>query len=491
MPTFEVQAGGKSFEIDAPDQQSAMAALGKLPGITPQQEKPGMFMDAIKSVPGALAKGVANLLADTGAGEAALYMTPEQTAAMPTREQSQKIMEENITGKLYQPQTAAGRIASAGVENLASPLTYLGPGSLALKAGGGLLSGAASEAAGEATKGKDYEGPARIAGALAGGIAAGKALTPSSRAVIPTIEQLEGAAGKGYDTARNMGLEVKPSAVSRTATDLQTELNKDGINAVLAPKTFSIISDLQAPPKGAVAATVGDFETARRALGNAAKDFTNPTERLAASRAISHIDDYLANIPAGDVMAGDAAKVASVLSDARGNYAAAKRASEVSDALNTAELSAAAANSGQNIANRTRQTLRPILTSEKKGRGFNEDELAQVEKVVTGTNTGNAARRIANWLSAGGGAVQSALAMGGASVGTIFGPYGMAAGASTPYILGGVAKGAHNASVARQARILDEMLRSRSPLAQQQLQALPDNSKARAAAIARALLTAY
>jgi hypothetical protein len=492
MPTFEVEAGGKSFEIEAPDQQSAMAALGKLPGAVPQGEKPGMFMDTMKSIPGAFARGVANLLADTGAGEAHLYMTPEQAAAMPTREQSQKIMEDYVTGPLYKPQTAAGRIISAGVENLANPITYLGPGGMALKMGGAVLSGAASEAAGEAAKGTGYEGPARLAGGLAGGAVAAKTLTPSARSTIPTVEQLESAAGKGYDAARNMGLEVKPSAVSRTATDLQTELNKDGINAVLAPKTFSILSDLQSPPKGAVAATVTDFETARRALGHAAKDFQNPTERLAASRAISHIDDYLANIPASDVMAGDAAKVAAVLSDARGNYAAAKRASEVSDALSNAELTAAAANSGQNIANRTRQTLRPILTSEKKGRGFNEDELAQVERVVTGTNVGNSARRIANYLGAGGGLGQLiASSIGGSAGAVLGGPVGAAAGITIPTVLGATAKGVHNTSVARQARILDEMLRSRSPLAEKMRAATPDYSQARAAAIARALLTAH
>lgn len=493
MPTFEVEANGRAFEIEAPDQQSAFAAIQKFSG-APQApaQQPNSFMDAIKSIPGALAKGAANVLADTGAGETALYMTPEQLAGMPTREQAQKAIEENVTGKLYQPQTATGRIVSAGAENLVNPLTYVGPGGMALKLGGGLLSGAASEAAGEAAKGSQYEGPARIAGALAGGAAAGKFLTPSAKRAIPTVEQLEDAAGSGYNTARNMGLEVKPSAVARTATDLQADLNKDGINAVLAPKTFSILSDLQSPPSGAVAATVTDFETARRALGNAAKDFTNPTEKLAASRAISHIDDYLANIPQGDVMAGDAAKVAAVLSDARGNYAAAKRATEVSDALNTAEFSAAAANSGQNVANRTRQTLRPILTSEKKGRGFNDDELAQVERVVTGTRVGNTARHLANNLGAGGGLGQTGMMTLGAGLGSfVAGPAGAAIGSQVPVALGSIAKGVHNSSTARQARILDEMLRSRSPLAQQQLQAIPDNSPERAAAIARALLSAY
>lgn len=488
MPTFEIQAGDKTFQVDAPDQNTALAALQKMPAAAPEQRS--AVGDFFKSMPRGVVSGFTNALSNLGQTAAldAQYSgvesaSPEQ---MPTGAQGLAEVEKAV-GPLPQPQGAAGRIGAAIGEGLGNPASYMGPGSLPLKVAGAVLSSGGSEAAAEAAKatgnGK-YEGSARIAGALAGGMAAGKLATPSSRSAIPTIEELENSAARGYDTARKMGLEVKPSAVARTATDLQTELNKDGINAILAPKTFSILSDLQSPPKGAVAATVSDFETARRALGNAGKDFTNPTERLAASRAISHIDDYLANIPQSDVMAGDAAKVAAVLSDARGNYAAAKRASEVGDALTNAQFTAGAAKSGQNIANRTRQTLRPILTSEKKGRGFNEDELAQVERVVMGTTVGNSARKVANLLGAGGGLGNLAGIYTGATFG---GP----AGAVAAPAIGTAAKTIHNASVARQARILDEMLRSRSPLAQQTAAATPNYSQARAAAIARALLTAY
>lgn len=479
MPTFEIQSNGKTFEVDAPDQQTALSALNGAAPAQPAGEKSNQFMDAIKSVPGALAKGVANLLADTGAGETALYMTPEQTAAMPTREQSQKIMEDAVTGPLYKPQTATGRIVSAGVENLANPVTYIGPGGALLKVGGGFFSGAASEAAGEATKDTKYEAPARILGGLTGGIVAGKALTTSRRSSIPTVEDLQDAAEKGYNAARNSGLEVKPSSVSRMATDLQTEMNADGINAVLAPKTFSILSELQNPPAGSVA-TVSNFETARRALGHAAKDFQNPTEQLAASRAISGIDDHLARLPQSDVVAGDASKVAAILSDARGNYAASKRAEQVADALEKADLTASGANSGQNVANRTRQTIRQILTSDKKSRGFSEDELAQAERAVRGTVVGNTARRIANLLGAGGGLGNLAGIYTGATFG---GP----AGAIAAPAIAATAKAVHNASTARQARILDEMIRSRSPLAEQ-MATTPDVAP-QTAALVRALLT--
>lgn len=489
MPTFEIQANGKTFEVDAPDQQTALSALGGQNPVPAQGEKPNSFIDAIKSIPGALARGVANTLADTGAGDTALYMTPEQTAAMPTREQSQKIMEEHVTGPLYKPQTAAGRIVSAGVENLGNPVTYIGPGGLLLKMGGGFASGAASEAAGEATKGTEYEGPARLAAALGGGVVAGKALSPSKKPSIPTAEELRDAADQGYNVARNSGLEIKPSSVSRMATEIKTELNGPDIavNAKLAPKTFAILDELQNPPSGSVA-TVSNFETARRALGHAAKDFQNPTEQLAASKAISRLDEHLANLHPSDALAGDATKVAAVLSDARGNYAAAKRAEQVSDALEKADLTAAAANSGQNVANRTRQTLRQILTSDKQSRGFSDAELEQVERTVRGTGTGNTARRIANLLGAGGGLGQLVASSIGAAGGSVLGPAGAAVGAGTPVVMGAVAKGIHNASTARQARILDEMIRARSPLAESRT--VPIDRSPQISALARALLTA-
>jgi hypothetical protein len=274
---------------------------------------------------------------------------------------------------------------------------------------------------------------------------------------LPTAEELKSAASTGYDSARNMGVDIKPEAISGTAQTLAQTLEKDGINAKLAPKTFGIIDELAAPPAGSVA-TIANLETARRSLGHAAQDFLNPTEKMAASRAIQHLDDYLGNIPQADVLAGDAAQASKILSEARQNYAASKRSSQINGEVDIAEGNAAAANSGQNIGNSVRQRFNSILKSDKKSSGYTDAEIAQMEKVRNGTALGNAARVGGNLLGGGGGlgSVASA-AVGAGSLGPI--------GATAP-ALGYALKKLSDASVARQVRKLDEMTRSRAPLAQ-------------------------
>jgi hypothetical protein len=277
------------------------------------------------------------------------------------------------------------------------------------------------------------------------------------KAGLPTAEELKSAASQGYDTARNMGVDIKPAAVANTAQTLAANLEKDGINAKLAPKTFGIIDELAAPPAGSVA-TLSNLETARRALGNAAKDFLNPTEQLAAKRAQQHLDDYLGSLPQSDVLAGDAAKASKVLSEARGNYAAAKRSEQINGQVDIAEGNAAAADSGLNVGNSVRQRFNSILKSDKKSSGYTDPEIAQMERVRNGTAFGNVARYGSKFLGGGGGLGSVASAAVGA--GTL-GPIGAAAPA-----VGYALKKLSDASVARQVRKLDEMTRARAPLSQ-------------------------
>lgn len=279
----------------------------------------------------------------------------------------------------------------------------------------------------------------------------------AAKAGVPTQKELLEAGGSGYNAAREMGVEIAPSAIKSKAEEIAAVLNREGVDAELAPKTFSVIKKLANPPEEATAATIANMESARRAFGHAAKDFTNPTERLASSRAIEHFDDYLASLPTSDLIAGDAVAASKVLGEARGNYAAAKRSEQITNKLETGDLNAAAANSGQNVGNAQRQQIKSILNSPKLSAGYSAEELAQMERLVRGTKTGNAARIIGNLLGGGGGLGSVAAASAGAAA---TGPMG----AFAP-VLGAGIKQFENMSVARQARILDEMVRSRSPLA--------------------------
>lgn len=308
-----------------------------------------------------------------------------------------------------------------------------------------------------------------------------KTLAKPGPAPIPTAAELKEAGSAGYKQARELGVDIKAESVAGMAQSLGAKLEKDGLNAKLAPETFSVISELAAPPAGSVF-TIANLETARATLSNAAKNFTNPREKLAADRAIRHLDDYAANINAADVLAGDAKAASRILSDARGNYAASKRSERLTEETERADRSADAANSGMNLGNRIRQRYDTILNSDKKSNGFNEAELAQIEKTVRGTTPGNAMRFAGNLMGGGGGLGAVVSAMAGAAVNPVL--------AAAPVVGYGLKK-LSDASVSRQARIADEMTRSRSPLAQSRpaVEAPPSVNDERIARIVRALMT--
>jgi hypothetical protein len=197
MPTFELSANGKTFEIDAPDQGAAVSAFQKMQG-----EQPSVAGDVAKSAGVGIGKGALNILgsigdySDLGAKglEAAdrfisnkLGMEPYK----PPMDRSQSVLNniptsaslqknvEGVTGEFYKPQTTAGKYAETIGEFL--PSAAVGPGSAVGRVAAAMAAGAGSEGAGQLTQGTAAEPYARVAGALAGGFApamAGRAVTP-------------------------------------------------------------------------------------------------------------------------------------------------------------------------------------------------------------------------------------------------------------------------------------------------------------------------
>lgn len=88
---------------------------------------------------------------------------------------------ESVTGPLYQPQTRTEKFIERGAEFI--PGAVLAPGGVVGNAVRyGVIPGVASEAAGQATEGTAYEGPARVGAALAAGGAAALVSRPSTAA---------------------------------------------------------------------------------------------------------------------------------------------------------------------------------------------------------------------------------------------------------------------------------------------------------------------
>lgn len=329
---------------------------------------------------------------------------------------------------------------------------------------------AASEAAGEATEGTAAEPFARMAGAiLGGGVPAALGKASAARAAIqstPTAEALYQAGRNQYKQIKNLGVEIDPVPIGHLMDSVENDLTQDGLTARNVPETYGVINTLKYPPPGGVL-TAQNFDSARQELLQATKNATNRREAAAAWPVINRLDDYLANIPASHVLQGDAQQAAQLFGNARGNWAAAKRADIVGGKLDLAELNAATANSGTNIDNATRQAVKQLLRPDNYGRtlaeksGFNANEIALMNSVARGTATGNTLRFVGKLLGGGGGIAQALIGGAGAAASYETGDPRYLA---LP-LIGIGAKKLSDISTARRAAALDQAVRMRSPLA--------------------------
>jgi hypothetical protein len=303
-----------------------------------------------------------------------------------------------------------------------------------------------------------------------------KNLRPTKPAV-PSAEALKEAGAAGFERARNMGVDYSADAIKAMGGNIQRSLEEDGILAELSPKTFAIVSKLQSPPEGAVG-TVQGLIAARRALQNAAGDFTNKTEQAAANRAIKELDKFLLGDNASSVLAGPAAAAGREISEARGNYAASLRSEKITGAAEKAERNAAVANSGLNVDNQVRQRVRDLLQRPKEARGFSAEELTLMEEVARGNFATNTARKVGNALGGGGG-------LGATFTGTLGAAGGAMTGEPTAAVLGAAAlpalgygsrQLASNMTLKRLEQ-LDKTIRMRSPLYRQMLKDAPQEAK--------------
>lgn len=363
------------------------------------------------------------------------------------------------------------------------PVGVAGDVSLALTGAGGLAArapgvvgkvGDIARAAGDAIN--PIMGPAKAVGA---GWDEYKRLT--EHAAGPTTEQLHEAADAAYSDPAIKELAVRPSAIKQWKDELLVALNDDGFNDLLAPRTFGTLSGLDKAP-GSSTFTGQGFDTLRKMLRRAAS-VPDATERAAASRAIESLDDFLGNVPKKAVLRGDPDKVSASLTEARGNYAAAKRSEEIESALDRASLQAGSANSGMNLDNATRQRIKDILNSDKRKRGFSKEELAQMRQIVTGTPVQNAARRVGNMMGGGGGLGSTILSAAGGAAGAMagHGP-GAALGVVIPQAVGYGLKKLSAAMSQADVRRLQEIVRARSPLGRQMQSSLSKFGQAGVAA---------
>jgi len=274
----------------------------------------------------------------------------------------------------------------------------------------------------------------------------------SPKVAAPTIEEIRKASDAAYARARSGGLEINPQSVEALSQQITNDLIASGKRERNYPGTFSAVEELKKP--AGPTATADDLESVRRVLNDVAE---KREESYTAGKARSALDKYMENIPAQDVIAGDPATVSSAFQEGRANWSAMRGSERVQQAIAKAKNRAESTYSGGNLGNAVRQELRKLLDNPNKTAGWTPEEIAQLERAVKGTTTGNLMRAGSKLLGGGGGLGAFATGAGGYAA---FGP----AALGLPAAGIGMRVGSEMSTL-RQAKALDELIRSRSPLA--------------------------
>jgi len=409
----------------------------------------------------------------SGAGEPGASWSERYAANLPKRQARYAEVEKEQPIASAAAQTLGGVLATAPLGATALGARALGAtGTLGQRVVASGLSGGGISAADALARGEDVTSAAELGGGLGAalpviGSAVGR-IGRTARGYLgaPTADELKPAVDAGYAALRAADLEIKPQAI-------QSAVNRIRIDQEIHPKLTPGVSGLldDAANKGIMSPLTGasggvkfdDLDTLRKQLGTVARDYTNPTEQKAARDAMRGLDDYLAKISPADVLKGDAAQIAKLATETRGNAAAEFRLRAMDAIKQRAEAAAGAANSGMNVENAYRRELKNFVRPNNKGispakkEGFTPEEIDRIRVASRGTSFPNMLRLVGNVLGGGHGL------MAGAGILTSYqtGDPRYAAAVGAGY---GMRK-ASNAMMRNRAEMLSRMTAARSPLA--------------------------
>lgn len=447
--------------------------------------------DFFKSIPRGLIGGL------TSAPNPSMVPTPEEDAAVaPVRERAIHALQAQTPA----PQGRAGQFGHAVGEGLGNPLSYMGPGSLALKTGGAVLSALGGEGGRQAAEGTPFEKPAQIGGAVLGGVTASKALGPGTpKAAIPSHSELFTEAKAGYKAARASGLEVDPQGVSGWATRIEQELlgpdhGFTGGAQGVAPKTLGVLGTLQTPPSGAVV-TASNIDALRKNLGRIAQEtqpaqggLAKPTpDAAAASIALQRLNEFVEGDLRRFVVGGDPESYVRQVQKANANWGAGERTRDFDARLTKAERATDRQVAGS-LDSQIKIKAGQLLDNPVKTRGLTPEEFQQLELINSGDWKSNTLRQVGR----GGAGVVPLMAQAAAAPGIFMagGPFASAVQALAAAGMYGARKGSEAMTKSR-AEKLAEMLAKRSPLYEDRVRNLPPaDTVSGKAAIIRALLNA-
>lgn len=497
MAVFEIQGpDGKTYEVDAPDMQAAVAAIKKMAAPAPGGPKPvapdtpqnrgvgqvvydnliGDPTDGVQSPGEALGTwlnraGETMTLGVVGdeSSAAAYSALPGRTYEgelnrLRANEQNMSTggkISADITGAIMPALTGAGLASTASTVPRAiargAAIGGAQGGTLGFMEGEGGLDNRMGNAASGAAVGAALGGVvAPVAGALTNKVAQGRANNKAIAAITrgaPDADTLRAAGSAAYKAIDDADVQIRPEAFDAARKRILDALRANtGFDELPGPgsltpntaRTMEIMGQasgrMAAEPTAAL--PFKSLDQMRRQAGAAAGNVANKTDARAGVEVIQGLDDFINRMGPDDVVSGDVNALQTLIPKARELWSRMSKTQRVEDAIESGSNNYLGG-AGSGIRNQ----FATILRDKKLSKGFSDLELAAMRRVVNGTIP----ERLINL--AGGGIGQIATMTGGTALG---GLPGFLAGSA-------IAAGARKASesvVSRNAEIARSLISS-------------------------------
>lgn len=311
---------------------------------------------------------------------------------------------EKVTGAFRAPQTTAGKYAESVGAML--PAVVGGPETLASRLMTRVVvPGLASEAAGQATEGTAAEPWARVGAGMLGGAAAARVAAARSAQPLQAMQGIDAVkadTNRLYNDPALQALRVHGGAVSQTGDNIAQALQSKGW---FADDHAGVYNDIKRLQNVDPSVSFQELEAIRKSLGNKAgeiKDFRPTESAKAAATAKRMLDDFV-NVDMtnpNNVLTGNPVAARQAIQTARASGGAVARSETISRMLDNAQIDAAGNNSGRNIENKIRQTLKPLLKNgEARIAGYTDDEKNMLRSQVRGSYVTDGLRTLGNAIS--------------------------------------------------------------------------------------------
>ncbi|WP_189348021.1 MULTISPECIES: hypothetical protein, partial [unclassified Mesorhizobium] len=402
MATFQFQTPQGTFEVEAPDQDTAVKALQgmnqqptPMPGVNPALDNPDAYQANIrqaqadrnvaaysnapwyKQAPVALSDELQSLahgasfgLADKAAAylRAATNGTNYDQERAKIDQQMQGVRDRagwaGTASEIAGGAKAAGQIAGTGLTMAGKFGTSAMEGIPGLLARAGLMAPEGAAYGALNAYGNDQNiGTGALIGAGAGGLGSmlGDALSSgvdkvaglfNKKPVIPSLDDISALKSAAYDRADKAGVAFTPDAINKLRTGIANAFADRAFLPANEPGAAAVLQQIDNLAGQNV--TLKGLDAIRKMAGNAYIPGNKSNNALTAEIA-SQIDNLVSKPGAGDVLMGDPQAGWAALSEARNLASREIKMNKVADALNSADLRAASTGSGGNVDNATRQ----------------------------------------------------------------------------------------------------------------------------------------